>query len=87
LNFDFSLGIPMFLFLAAQGRLQRILVGIPLLIVAFQDIIRIVIGLLGADGWFPFIFADAVVALIFLLSMRPGLIHNERKVFLAADQH
>jgi hypothetical protein len=79
LNFDFSLGIPMFLFLAAQGRLQKILVGIPLLIVAFQDIIRIIIGSFGADGWFPFIFADTVIALIFLLSMKPSVIHEERK--------
>lgn len=86
LNFDFSLGIPMFLFLSAQGRLQKMLVGIPLLIVAFQDILRIIISFVSVAGWFPFIFTDAVIALIFLLKMRPGLMHDEHKVFLAADR-
>ena len=87
LNFDFSLGIPMFLFLAAQGRLQKILIGIPLLIVAFQDIIRIIVSFFSVAGWFPFIFADTVIALIFLLSMKPGLIHDQRKIALATDNN
>lgn len=79
LNFDFSLGIPMFLFLAAQGRAQRILVGIPLLVVAFQDILRILISFFSVAGWFPFIFADTLIALIFLLSMKPGIIYDEHR--------
>lgn len=87
LNFDFSLGIPMFLFLAAQGRLQKILVGILLLIIAFQDIISIIVSTLGIVSWFPFIFADTVIALLFLLSMEPGFTGEENRVSLEIDRN
>ena len=79
LNFDFSLGIPMFLFLASQGRLQKILVGIPLLIIAFQDIISIIVSAFGITSWFPFIYTDTIIALIFLLSMKPSFVRDQRR--------
>ncbi len=84
LNFDFSLGLPMFLFLAAQGRVQQILVGIPLLIIAFQDIVGIIVSTLGITSWFPFIFTDTVIALIFLFTIKPNFL-RESKASLVVD--
>lgn len=67
LNFDFSLAIPMFVFVAGQGRVQEIFLGIPLFFVIFQDLLRTILDSVGIPGWFPFIFTTTVLALIFLL--------------------
>src|SRR5258706_2003529 len=73
-NFDFSLGLPMFIFLAAQGPVQKFFVGIPLVFVAFQDLIRLIMSsLFDISWWFPFVFTTTVISLIFLLTTKsPG---------------
>ena len=72
LNFDFSLGIPMFLFLAVQGKLQKTILAIPFLFIAFQDTISMLLRSFGVSGWFPFVFTATVISLIFLLTMKPS---------------
>jgi hypothetical protein len=67
--FDFSLGLALFLFLANRGRVQKILIGIPLAFVAFQDVIRAILGMgLNFNEWFPFTFTAVVISLFFLLT-------------------
>lgn len=71
LNFDFSLGLPMFIFLAAQGQVQGILLAIPFLFIVFQDTLSLSISSFGISGWFPFVFTATVISLVFLFTMKP----------------
>jgi hypothetical protein len=67
-SWDYSLGLPIFIFLASQGRLPKILIGIPLLLVAFQGL---VVLLLNLPGWFPFTFTTVAISLFFLMITKP----------------
>jgi hypothetical protein len=80
LNFDFSLGIPMFLFLAVQGQVQKIILATLFPFIAFQDTISMLIRSFGISGWFPFIFAATVISLVFLLTMNPYSVSVKRRI-------
>jgi hypothetical protein len=62
----------MFLFLAVQGKLQKTILAIPFLFIAFQDTISMLLRSFGVSGWFPFVFTATVISLIFLLTMKPS---------------
>ena len=80
LNFDFSLGIPMFLFLAVQGKVQKIILGILFPFIAFQDTISMLIRSFGISGWFPFVFTATVISLIFLLTMKTNSVSVKQRI-------
>jgi hypothetical protein len=80
LNFDFSLGIPMFLFLAVQGKVQKIILAILFPFIAFQDTISMLIRSFGISGWFPFIFTATVISLVFLLTMNPYSVSVKQRI-------
>jgi hypothetical protein len=80
LNFDFSLGIPMFLFLAVQGKVQKITLAMLFPFIAFQDTISMLIRSFGISGWFPFIFTATVISLVFLLMMNLYSVSVKRRI-------